>query len=219
MAWRASASTSPSTSSRSKGAPAGGLTFERTPWDSRWMRSSSPRPWGTWMTFWPPTGNTFSSSMLSSCMGSLLTGSGSSWRPPGPAACRRCAGNGVRPASPARPASLGGEVGEEVLEVLLLGVLLGLQLLDVGLELLDLRLLVFELLQIPPGRRRGRRHLLEVGAQPALVGDDDVELPLLLVDLALGLLQFPPQRLRLLQPRLELVAGDGLLNQDANLLV
>src|SRR5262249_43947238 len=72
MAWRASASTSPSTSSRSKGAPAGGLTFERMPWDSRWMRSSSPRPCGTWMTFWPPTGNTFSSSTLSSCMGSLL---------------------------------------------------------------------------------------------------------------------------------------------------
>src|SRR5207253_4629230 len=86
-------------------------------------------------------------------------------------------------------ASLGAEAGEEVVEVLLLLMLGGLELLDVGLVLLDLRLLLIELLQIPLVRLGRTRHLLEVGAQPGLILHNRVQLPLLLADLPLRLLQ------------------------------
>ena len=48
-----------------------------------------------------------------------------------------------------RRSLIGGEVGEEVIEGLALAVLLALEPLDVGLVLLDLRLLVLELLHDP----------------------------------------------------------------------
>src|SRR4051812_33921911 len=71
---------------------------------------------------------------------------------------------------------VGGEVGEEVVELLLLVVLDALQLLDGGLELLDLGLLLVELLQVALVRRRRGRHLAQVGAQPRLVVRDRLEL-------------------------------------------
>src|SRR5262249_46181624 len=76
-----------------------------------------------------------------------------------------------RPAETARPAagSLGGEGSEEVVEVLLLGVLGGLELLDVSLVLLDLGLLLVELLQVALVRLGRAGHLFQVGAQPGLV--------------------------------------------------
>ena len=80
--------------------------------------------------------------------------------------------------------SLGGEVGEEVVELLPLVVLDALELLDARLVLFDLGLLLVELLQVALVRRRRRRHLLEVGPQPRLVVGDGLELPLQLADLA-----------------------------------
>src|SRR5437588_112778 len=77
-----------------------------------------------------------------------------------------------------KPRLLGGEVGEEVLELLLLLVLRVLELLDVGLVLLDLRLLGVKLLQVALVGGGRRRHLLEVGPQPRLVVGDVLELPL-----------------------------------------
>src|SRR5262249_25623042 len=73
---------------------------------------------------------------------------------------------------------LGGEVGEEVVDLLALLVLDALQLLDGGLVLLDLGLLLVELLQVALVRRRRRRHLLEVRAEAHLIIRDGLELPL-----------------------------------------
>ena len=59
----------------------------------------------------------------------------------------RAAGEGLVPAR-AGGGSLGGEGGEEVVQRLLLGVLLLLELLDLGPVLLDLALLPAQLVQV-----------------------------------------------------------------------
>ena len=71
--------------------------------------------------------------------------------------------------------SLCGEGGEEVVQRLPAGVLLPLELLDVGAVLLDLVLLLAELLQVAPA---------QVGPQPGLALRDRLQLPLLLADLS-----------------------------------
>src|SRR5262245_65120220 len=60
----------------------------------------------------------------------------------------RCGGGGTGWGGGGGQASLGGEASQEVLEVLLLLVFGGLELLDVGLVLLDLGFLQVELLQV-----------------------------------------------------------------------
>src|SRR3954466_12050827 len=87
--------------------------------------------------------------------------------------------------------SLDVEGGEEVLERLLLGELDALEALDLLLEGLDLRLLGVELLQVTLVRRRRRRHLLQVRTQTRLVLRDHLQLPLLLLDVALRLRRLP----------------------------
>src|SRR5262249_45730457 len=110
--------------------------------------------------------------------------------------------------------SLSREVGEEVVELLLLRVLGGLEFLDVLLILLDLGLLLVELLEITLVGRCCRGHLLEVGAEPDLILNDGLQLPLLLADLALSLVQSPAQLHGMFQPSLDLVGGDRLLLEE-----
>src|SRR5262249_8210929 len=74
-----------------------------------------------------------------------------------------------------------GEVGEEDLVVLSARVLLVLEILDLLLQLLDLRLLIVKLLQITLVGRRLLGHLPQVLPQPILVIGDDLELPLQLL--------------------------------------
>src|SRR4051812_19433022 len=79
---------------------------------------------------------------------------------------------GNAPRTPGTVTLLDGEVGEEVVQPLLLLHLLLLELVDLLVELLDLGLLLVELVQVAFVRLGGWWHLLQVSPQPALVLGD-----------------------------------------------
>src|SRR5262249_40016084 len=115
--------------------------------------------------------------------------------------------------------SLSGEASQEVLQLLLLLVLGGLELLDVRLILLDGGFLLVELLQVALVGLRRAGHLPQVGPQATLVLSYRAQLPLQLGKLALGLGHRLAQLERLLEPLLDPGADDGLAQEQADLLV
>src|SRR4051812_45337084 len=94
-----------------------------------------------------------------------------------------------------------------------------LQALDVGLILLDLRLLLLELGQVTLVRRRARRHLAQVQADARLVRRDGSQLPLRFLDLARGLADGVAQLDGLGQAGLDALRGDRLREEPANAVV
>src|SRR5262249_55832381 len=115
--------------------------------------------------------------------------------------------------------SLDIEGGEEVVQRLALLEFGVLQQLDPLLEVLDVRLLLVELLQVALVRLRRLRHLPEVGPQPRLVVHDHLQLALLLLNVPLRRRQLGLQLDRLPQRLLDLLADDRLAEEEANGLV
>src|SRR5262245_9787528 len=114
---------------------------------------------------------------------------------------------------------VGVEASEEVVEGLLPGVDVSGELLDAGLELLDLFLLVVELLEVLLVDRGAGRSGGDVGAQAFLVLGEDVELRLDLGLLALDLEVSLTQVHGPLQPLLDVLRGDRLADEPADAFV